>query len=526
MALPDAHGATTHDDLSRGALAFDWQRENQRGLALARAGSWPDAATSFAAAVNALNERQHRDPSAHHGLALVLSNLAQACFRAGRTDEAIQHAQRACAVRVALSGEDAVTTARARSDLAVLLASTGRAGEAPALLTRAIAAVEQSVGDEDACLAPLLENAARASLALSQPASAEPQLLRLHALLAAHDQPTDRADRLLERVLEARQVEAVKSAIESQAAAPLPVSPLVDDAAEWEDQPLRDAVQLTDTLLRTTPTGVPVIRAPEEQPDAASDAAREASSDHEGQPLDESSAAETLAEHPFDVVGLEFTDDMRASVVPEGARPELSALESTPEVSADAVHQEEAEAPEQQSGGLGFVVSYGVPLEIDGPTAGIAAEATSAASSPELPAEMPAETAEDEPSPSLPDLEELELVPQSALAPDVSTSITQEIVLDAPQPRGPQQASAPAAASVPVALQPASERADGAYHPPARPTVHSLNAVPVEEPRRKMPTPRIAGGGKAPQKSRAPLIGGIGAIIAAAATWYFTRGMF
>ena len=181
-----------------------WTAENARGLALAAAASWPEAVDAFSRAADAVDGVQPPEIASHDALALVLGNLAQACFRAGRIDDGIRHAQRTCALRTALVGDDAISSARARADLAVMLGSTGRLDEATALMDRAIACMEQSAGDDDVRLIGPLENAARLALASAQPANAEPHLLRLHALLAAHGYPTTRAEGLLARVASAR----------------------------------------------------------------------------------------------------------------------------------------------------------------------------------------------------------------------------------------------------------------------------------------------------------------------------------
>lgn len=188
---------------------------------------------------------------------------------------------------------------RARMDLAVMLASRGRLDEARTLMQRAIHAVEHRVGDDDARLAIVLENSARMALAAGSPANAEPLLIRLHALLDAHDMSTGRAEELLARVAAVRSQQvradvAVPHAAAEEAPAAEALAPEVlaaqapvvatihdtperqaafeDDLAsrvyahatidaheEWEDQPLRDAVAVTDILLRTTPSGVPII---------------------------------------------------------------------------------------------------------------------------------------------------------------------------------------------------------------------------------------------------------------------------
>ncbi len=277
-----------------------WMEDNTRGLSLAAAADWDEAAEAFAAAADVL-ARRAPDVSSHDALALILGNLAQACFRAGRTEDALLHAQRACALRVALAGEDAMPVARERMDLAVMLGASGRLDEAQALIQRAIAAAERHVGDEDARLVVMLENAARLALAAGAPANAEPLLLRLHALLDAHGMSTDRADRLLAMIAavraradanlvkanhvkanhaeasraEASRAEAlateattaadashgVKAEVDVAVYAPA----LIDDqaaVAQWDDQPLRDAVAITDVLLRATPSGVIAIQEP------------------------------------------------------------------------------------------------------------------------------------------------------------------------------------------------------------------------------------------------------------------------
>ena len=278
-----------------------WMDDNTRGLSLAASAEWDEAAEAFAAAADVL-ARRAPDVSSHDALALILGNLAQACFRAGRTDDALLHAQRACALRVALTGEDAMPVARERMDLAVMLGASGRLDEAQALIQRAIAAVERHVGDEDARLVVMLENAARLALAAGAPANAEPLLLRLHALLDVHGMSTDRADRLLAMVAavraradanradeasraeasraeasradaareetdryEAARADAAISVVASDVEVAVYAHASIDEQEaqeEWDDQPLRDAVAITDVLLRTTPSGVIAIQEP------------------------------------------------------------------------------------------------------------------------------------------------------------------------------------------------------------------------------------------------------------------------
>ncbi len=251
-----------------------WSDDNSRGLLHGEAGEWSQATDAFAAAADAISAEQASGGSmgsgSHDALALVLGNLAGASFRAGRSDDAIRHAQRACALRVALVGEDAVAVARARSDLAVMLCTVGRTAEAYALLERAIAGIEQQAGDDDARLVPVLENAARVAIAMARPDNAEPHLLRLHALLAAHELPTTSADVLLSKVAAARHVgsEEWRAPVESSDA---PIAAHVvratneaedDDGftlVDADDQPLRDTLALSDIPLRTTPRGVRAI---------------------------------------------------------------------------------------------------------------------------------------------------------------------------------------------------------------------------------------------------------------------------
>ncbi len=261
-----------------------WTAENAQGLALAAASSWPEAAEAFARAVDAVGVQ--REIASHDALALVLGNLAQACFRAGRIDDGIRHAQRACALRAALVGEDAISSARARADLAVMLGSTGRLDEASALMDRAIACMEQSAGADDVRLLGPLENAARLALASAQPANAEPHLLRLHTLLAEHGLPTTRADVLLARVAAARVRLALSTPTPPAATArvssvqpTMGIATAIDafrdiadgiaggstgDSArdidvEPDDQQLLDALRVAEALLRATPRASPTI---------------------------------------------------------------------------------------------------------------------------------------------------------------------------------------------------------------------------------------------------------------------------
>lgn len=253
-----------------------WQDHNRRGLSFATAADWEEAVDAFSQAVNALAE-DSSEPVPQEPLAMVLGNLAQACFRAGHNDDALNHAQRAYSLRATLTGEDGLPAARARMDYAVMLAATGRHDEAMALVERVISTVDRHVGDDDLQLAAPLENAARISIASGNVESAEPYLLRLQSLLSLHGEPTRAADKLLASLASPHATEADPAA-EPQSEAddvrdvtkhlPLQGGPWVSsieaEPSPWrgfEDQPLRDAVALTDELLRSTPSGVPVIAA-------------------------------------------------------------------------------------------------------------------------------------------------------------------------------------------------------------------------------------------------------------------------
>ncbi len=255
-----------------------WQDHNRRGLSFATAADWEEAVDAFSQAVNALAE-DSSEPVPQEPLAMVLSNLAQACFRAGHSDDALNYAQRAYSLRATLTGEDGLPAARARMDYAVMLAAVGRHDEAMTLVERAISTVERHVGDDDLQLAAPLENAARISMASGNLEGAEPYLLRLHSLLSLHGEPTRPADKLLARLASPHVMKADPAA-EVEAEADAEALPLVTNHLTlqsesyvssietepspwrgWEDQPLRDAVALTDELLRSTPSGVPAIAA-------------------------------------------------------------------------------------------------------------------------------------------------------------------------------------------------------------------------------------------------------------------------
>jgi tetratricopeptide (TPR) repeat protein len=257
-------------DLMTSPLERDaWVQDNERGIALAADGDWAAASEAFAAAADALAHALALDGSdTREPLALVLSNLAQAYFHAGRVDDAMWQAERTCALRVAIDGDDGMPVARARMDLAVMLASTGRFDQATPLVQHAVSAIDHHDGGEDAHAATILENAARIALAAGHAADAEPLLRRLLALLDTSAPATTRAERLLARV---EQVRAGRHLANAATATERRVGPGPDVAGlrdtdadmarigEWDDLPLRDAVAVTDKLLRTTPSGVPLL---------------------------------------------------------------------------------------------------------------------------------------------------------------------------------------------------------------------------------------------------------------------------
>ena len=140
-----------------------WGDANTRGLAFAAIADWRQAAAAFAEAAAVLShDVLHGAPT--DALALVLSNLAHACARDGRPEEAIDHAHRALAVREALAVAASPLAARTRMDLAVLLASAGALGEARTLLDTARTQLESTFGTGDVRLLGVLENSARLSL--------------------------------------------------------------------------------------------------------------------------------------------------------------------------------------------------------------------------------------------------------------------------------------------------------------------------------------------------------------------------
>jgi tetratricopeptide (TPR) repeat protein len=337
------HGPST-SDLDAASPLLSWSDHNTRGLALASDGAWEEATYAFSSAAESL--ASENDVASHEALALVLNNLAHGSFRVGRVDDAITYAQRACTIRVALFGEDAIVVARARTDLAVMLAANGRADEAMSLVIRAIAGIERTAGDESLHLQYALENAARLAMSVGQPSSAEPHLLRLHALLGAHELPTDRADALLAGVSQHRANARVSfglatvEAPEEQAApdaesVPDDIELTEDDTTLVTTRPSNDILGIDFDLVELTPAHSPAITAP--APVAGVAAATNVLGfevRYGTQPEDEAALAELESMRPPTSVRVP-TPQPVASVAPPAA---IKPPEPQPAVTANKVH--------------------------------------------------------------------------------------------------------------------------------------------------------------------------------------------
>jgi tetratricopeptide (TPR) repeat protein len=216
-----------------------WKERNAAGLALASRGEWTAAATAFAEALTFVDALTANDSvtlaARDNSRAKVFLNLAQAHFHSGAYAEARQFAERSCAIRVALYGEDSLVVARTRSDLAVILGALGERDEASSLLDRAVSAVERKPGEQSAQLIPVLTNAAR-MLAVGDDASAN----------------TEQVEARLE-VLARQQELADPTDIFVPTAVPDHSFQNNAFASGSDDQPLRAAIAETANLLRTTP---------------------------------------------------------------------------------------------------------------------------------------------------------------------------------------------------------------------------------------------------------------------------------
>lgn len=238
------------DVVSLSVSAF-WKDTNAEGLALAKEARWSEAERAFedalaqleaefgGAGVTALAQGEHAN-SAHSvnryddARAQLLLNIGQSQFHLGHLEQARRNAERSCAIRVSLYGEESLIVARTRGDLAVILGASGLPDEAVSLLERAVSAVEKKRGEASAHLLPLLTNAARL-LERASPERAKPFVARLKALQFAQQ--------LAENA-------ATISATE------LPSHTFADrtGATPSDDHYLRSAIAETVDLLRTTPS--------------------------------------------------------------------------------------------------------------------------------------------------------------------------------------------------------------------------------------------------------------------------------
>jgi tetratricopeptide (TPR) repeat protein len=174
---------------ARSNAQLAWDEANRRGIALARAGEWLEADAAFhdasvlldAASADQALARDERDAMR----AKLYTNRANACFHASRTDEARRFAERSCALRVSVHGEDSLSGARARADLATILGAIGQTEEALSLLDRAMLAVECKLGMQSAHLTPLLRNRVRLLVLTGREQEAEEAATRLAQLTDA-----------------------------------------------------------------------------------------------------------------------------------------------------------------------------------------------------------------------------------------------------------------------------------------------------------------------------------------------------
>lgn len=238
---------------NRAATAGEnWRDHNNVGLALSSQRRWPEAIVAFEHAIAMLDELSTENPSDRDTLeaeAQVSANLAQAHFQAGYVTEALPFAERSCAIRVTLYGEEALSVARARADLAVVLGANGQTDHAISLLNRAIWAVEQKRGDGSEFLVSMLENAARLLLTAHQPAAAALYASRMLTLVRALNKNSAAAEQLVAMIASARSTNRhVQSVI------PLHTFSNTDSANASDDLLLREAVAETDELLRSTPS--------------------------------------------------------------------------------------------------------------------------------------------------------------------------------------------------------------------------------------------------------------------------------
>ena len=236
----------------------DWRGHNRIGIALSNERRWPEAIVAFEQALLMLDDTQagmgapESEFTATDRLeakAQVSSNLAQAHFQAGYLSEALPYAERSCAIRVTLFGEDALSVARARADMAVILGALGEVDHAISLVGRAILAVENRRGEASSHLVPLLENAARLLLSANRAAEAAPYAQRLRMLLQTLNESESSANHLLLTIAAVRVTK-----IEEHSPVPAHTFDDTPAAAGADDFVLRESIAETGDLLRNTPT--------------------------------------------------------------------------------------------------------------------------------------------------------------------------------------------------------------------------------------------------------------------------------
>lgn len=189
-------------DSAPGISGDEWLAANELGVSHGAADAWTAALEAFQ---NALAAAPGLDaaPEAH---AVVLGNLAQAQFQVGDHAAAVRTGQQALEARLQSCTDSAdAPVARIRADLAVYLAACGEHDRAEESLSLARETIEHRYGDEDVRLITILENQARLAIAAGRPSTAEPALLRLHALLSDTGGDPASLQPLLELVAEARE---------------------------------------------------------------------------------------------------------------------------------------------------------------------------------------------------------------------------------------------------------------------------------------------------------------------------------
>lgn len=301
-----------------------WKDTNAEGLALAKEERWPDALRAFEDALVQLDAEEtnggvtqlaHDDARAQ-----LLLNIGQSYFHTGAMLDARRFAERSCAIRVSLYGEDALVVARTRGDLAVILGASGQPDEAMSLLERAVSAVERKRGDESAHLVPLLTNAARL-LERTAPELARPYVARLNALLFAR--------RLAEN---AATIEPTAVPSHSFGADPF--------ATASDDHYLRSAIAETVDLLRTTPSANVAVNAAVSHSNPNTSFVVDNNTDNY--------ADDNVDEHIDDNIDDTIFDLVEAPPTTLNAMPEISTAPVNP---------------------LGFEVQYGIPQQLHEPLA-------------------------------------------------------------------------------------------------------------------------------------------------------------